>query len=138
MSIPQKDRRQEAPDKRLLEAVLDYALGVLWNIEEDKLEFQVHMKEKLLPRTGMLSSLILIYGPLGLAALVMLERRRIIQTLCHQNLHWDEQNPENIVRQCATWKSNLLILEDMKVERYFKATKSSKIKNAVCIIFFSI
>ena len=94
MSIPQKDRRQEAPDKRLLEAVLDYALGVLWNIEEDKLEFQVHMKEKLLPRTGMLSSLSLIYDPLGFAALVMLERRRIIQTLCHQNLHWDEQNPE--------------------------------------------
>ena len=80
MSIPQKDRRQEVPDKRLLEAFLDYALGVLWNIEEDKLEFQVHMKEKLLTRTGMLS-LSLIYDPLGLAALVMLERRRIIQTL---------------------------------------------------------
>ena len=50
MSIPQKGRRQEAPDKRSLEAVLDYALGVLWNNEDGKLGFQVHMKEKLLTR----------------------------------------------------------------------------------------
>ena len=84
----------------------------------------------------MLSSLSLIYVPFRLAAPVMLEKRRITQTLCHQNLHWDEQNPENIVRQCAAWKSNLLILEDIKVERCFKPTKSGKIKNAVCINFF--
>ena len=39
MSIPQKDRRQEAPDKRLLETIPDNerALGVLWSNEDDKL-----------------------------------------------------------------------------------------------------
>ena len=48
MSIPQKYRRQKAPDKRLLETIPDHerALDVLWNIEDEKLGFQVHMKEK--------------------------------------------------------------------------------------------
>ena len=80
MSIPQKDRRQEAPDKRLLETIPDNkrALGVLWNIKDDKLGFQVHMKEKPLTRRGMLSSLSSIYDPLELAAPFMLEGRRII------------------------------------------------------------
>ena len=80
MSIPQKDRRQEAPDKRLLETIPDNerALGVLWNIKDDKLGFQVHMKEKPLTRRGMLSSMSSIYDPLELAAPFMLEGRRII------------------------------------------------------------
>ena len=85
MSIPQKDRRQEAPDKRLLQTIPDNerALGVLWNTEDDKLGFQIHMKEKPLTRRGMLSSLSSIYDPLGLAVLFMLEGKRIFQSLCH-------------------------------------------------------
>ena len=57
MSIPQTDRQQEDPDKKLLETILnkERALGVLWNIEDDKLGFEVHMKEKPLTRCGMLS-----------------------------------------------------------------------------------
>ena len=57
LSIPQTDRQQEDPDKKLLETILnnERALGVLWNIEDDKLGFEVHMKEKPLTRCGMLS-----------------------------------------------------------------------------------
>ena len=55
----------------------------------------------------MLSSWSSIYGPLGLAAPIMLEGRRIIQSLCHQNLDRDEQIPENIARKWAAWKSKL-------------------------------
>ena len=110
MSAPQKDRQQPAPDRKLLETIPDNerALGVLWNIGDDKMGFQVHMKEKPLTRQGMLSSLSSIYNPLGIAAPLMLEERRIIQSLCHQNLEWDEQIPDNMARQWAAWKSNLL------------------------------
>ena len=118
MSLPQKDRRQEAQDKRLLETIPDNerALGVLWNIEDDKLGFQVHMKEKPLTRRGMFSSLSSIYDPLGLAAPFMLEGRRIIQSLCHQNLDQVEQIPDSKARQWAAWRSSLLLLENIKVE----------------------
>ena len=89
ISFPRNDRIQEAPDKKLLETSPDNekALGVLSNIEDDKLP--VHMKEKNLIRRGMLSSLNSIYDPLELAAPFMLERRKIIQILCHQSLDWD-------------------------------------------------
>ena len=54
ISFPQNDRQQEAPDKKLLETSPDNekALGVLSNIEDDKLGFPVHMKKKNLTRRG--------------------------------------------------------------------------------------
>ena len=48
--------------------------------------------------------------------------------MCHQNLDWDEQIPDNMTRQWAAWKSNLLFLEGIKVERCFKPKKFGKIK----------
>ena len=75
MSIPQKYRRQEAPDKKFPETVPDNerSLGILYNIEDDKLRLQVHMKEKPLTRRSMVSSLSTIYKPLGLAAPLMVK-----------------------------------------------------------------
>ena len=54
ISLPQKDRKQQVPDKKLLETGPDNekALGVLSNIEDDKLGFPVHMKKKNLTRRG--------------------------------------------------------------------------------------
>ena len=52
MSIPQTDKRQGAPDKRLIETIPnnERPLGALWNIKDDKLGFQVQVKEKPLTR----------------------------------------------------------------------------------------
>ena len=75
------------------------------------------MKEKPFTRRGMLSSLSSIYEPLELAAPFMLQRRKIIQSLYHQNLDQDEQIRDNMARQQAAWKSNLLLWEDIKTER---------------------
>ena len=59
MSIPQTDKQEDVPDKKLLETILDNkrALGVLWNTEDNKLRFQVHMKEKPSTRRETLSSI---------------------------------------------------------------------------------
>ena len=139
ISLPQKDRQQEAPDKKLLETSPDNekALGVLWNIEDDKLGFPVYMKEKNLIRRGMLSSLNSIYDPLELAAPFMLERRKIIQSLCHQSLDWDEQIPDSMARQWKPWKSNLLLLEEITTERCFKPKKLGKIREYILHHFFA-
>ena len=72
----------------------------------------------------MLSSLSSIYDQLGLAT--PLEVRRIIQSLSHQNLDWDEQISDSMARQWAAWKSNQLLLEDNKVEICFKPKKLGK------------
>ena len=102
---------------------------------DDKEGFQIHIKEKPMTRRGMLSSLSSIYDPLELSAPFMLEGRRIIQSLCYQNLDWDEQIPDSMARQWAEWKSDLLLLEDIKVERCFKPISNLvKLENTVCII----
>ena len=137
ISIPWKDRRQQAPDKRLLETIPDNekSLGVFWNIEDDKVGFQVHMKKKPLTRRGMLPSLSSICDPLALAAPFMLEGRRVTQSLCHQNLDWYEQIPDSMARYLAAWKSNLLLLEYIKVQDVLNPRNLVKLENTVCIIF---
>ena len=75
-----------------------------------------------------MSSLSSISDHLGLAAPFMLEGRSIIQSLCHQNLHWNEQIPNKIESHREAWKSNPLLLEDIKAERCFKPKKFVKFR----------
>ena len=78
-----------------------------------------------------------MYDPLELAAPFMLERRRIIQSLCHQSLDWDEQIPDSMARQWKPWKSNVLLLEEITVERCFKPKKLGKIRKYNLHHFFA-
>ena len=62
------------------------ALGTNCDIEEDKLGFCINFKEKASTKHGMLSMVSSIYDHLGLVSLFLLESRRIIQMLCHNQL----------------------------------------------------
>ena len=62
------------------------ALGTNCGIEEDKLGFCINFKEKASKKHGMLSMVSSIYDHLGLVSLFLLESRRIIQMLCHNQL----------------------------------------------------
>ena len=46
----------------------------------------------------------------------------------HHKLDWDEHIPDSMAMQWAAWKSNLLIFEDIKVERCSKHKKLGKIR----------
>ena len=87
---------------------------ILWNIEDDKLGLQIHMKEKPLTRRGMLSSFSSTYDPLGLAAPFMLEGRRIIQSFATRIWTWDEQITDSMARQ---WQHGNLIYYSWKTSR---------------------
>ena len=111
------------------------ALGVFWNTEDGKVGIQVHMKEKPLTRRGMLPSLSSICDTLGLAAPFMLEGRRVIQSLCHQNLDWYEQIPDSMAKHLVAWKSNLLLLEYIEVQDVLNPRNFVKLENKVCWFF---
>ena len=66
--------------------ITEKALGIHWNIEEDKLGFDVNLKDKPRKKRGMLSMVSSIYDPLGLVSPFVLERRQIIQVLCLNQL----------------------------------------------------
>ena len=54
-----------------------------------------------------------------------LEGKRITQSLCHHSLDLDEKILDNITKQSAAWKSNLLLLEYIKGPKFLLEPWSS-------------
>ena len=88
VSIPKVESKKGLQDQklRLGSLITEKALGIHWNIEEDKLGFDVNLKDKPHKKRGMLSMMSSIYDPLGLVSPFVLERRQIIQVLCLNEL----------------------------------------------------
>ena len=129
-SIDDNRRRKGVKDHDLSigEKPMDQALGVHWNVEGDYLVFKITLKERPSTRRGLLSNLSSIYDPLGLAAPFLLKGKRILQTLCSNDIGWDDDIPFEIERQWTEWKSSLHHLEEIKIPRCFKPTCFGKTK----------
>ena len=103
-------------------------LWINWNVEGDKLGFQLQLPEKPFTRRGLLSMLSSVYDPLGLAGPLNLWGRSIIQTLCKDNFGWDKRIPWNIERQWAKWIHRLQGLVSINIPRCYKPQKLGNIE----------
>ena len=111
-SIPEKDRKMGVKNSDLLGNLPEErASGVLRYVENETLGFKVNLKEKPLTRKGVLSVLSSIYDLLGFGAPFLLKGKQIQQKLCHLNLKWDEDIPDEISNEWLTWKENLTNLD---------------------------
>ena len=99
---------------------VDRTLGIQWNIEEDKLDFKVKLKEKPMTRKGILSIISFIYDPLGLVSPYLLKGMKILQNLCYDSLDWDEKIPENVAQEREYWEEKLLLLKNIQIDRCLK------------------
>ena len=95
------------------------------------------MKEKYLKlgnlnaaRRGFLAVLSGIYDPLGLCSPLLLKRRQIIQTLCKQNLEWDDPIDDEIAQEWLKWRNNLITSRDKSLSRCMKL-KTSEVSQIV-------
>ena len=81
---PEDERRKGLQDQelRLRNMPTEKALGIHWNMEKDKLGFDVNFKGKPHTKRGMLSMVGSIYDPLGLVSPFVQEGRKIIQIRC--------------------------------------------------------
>ena len=81
LSITDEKRRKGVKDQDLSsrEIPQERALGIIWQIEEVTLDFQLQLLKKPLARRALLSVLSSVYDPLGIAGTFLLERRSIIQ-----------------------------------------------------------
>ena len=88
MAIPEAKHPKGLKNQNLVSGTIpqESVLGINWNVEEDKLGFQVQLPEKSLTRRGLLSMLSSVYDSLGLYGPFILERRSIIQKLCKTTL----------------------------------------------------
>ena len=79
-AIPEEERAKELNSIDLCRDHLpiERALGVQWFVESDELGFKIVLKDKLLTRRGILSTISSIYDPIGMAAPILLPGKRIL------------------------------------------------------------
>ena len=102
------------------------SLGTYWCIESDTLGFRIQLKDKPCTRRGMLSTVCSVYDPLGIVAPVILIGRQILQDLCRDNYGWDDPVPNELLSRWEKWRSDLHLLEQVKLPRCVKPTGFGK------------
>ena len=121
-AIPEKDRAADLQNLDLLKScdIVERTLGLEWSIVNDSFQFKIVFKDRPPTRRGILSSVSVIYDPLGFLAPVILVGKRILQDICQQQFDWDTPLPPDIIRRWETWKNELVKLEDLRIQRCYK------------------
>jgi hypothetical protein len=94
------------------------ALGIIWNVNEDKIKFKVKLDEQPVIRRGITSTISSIFNPLRLVSPITL----MLQDLCRQSkLGWDDTIPLEKQEEWLNWKTSLPELEKKSVPRCYKS-----------------
>jgi hypothetical protein len=93
------------------------ALGVDWNVTEDKFVFNKELPDKPLTRRGVLSVVCAVYDPMGIISPVVISAKLILQELARRKAGWDEELRGEEVKKWYEWKLNMQQVQDLKVNR---------------------
>ena len=93
---------------------------MLWNVENDILEFKITLVNKLLTCRGVLGTVGLIYDPLGLIGPLLLPGRRILQQICCERTDWDEPVSDEIRCAWEKWRQDLQVVDKIKFDQCYK------------------
>ncbi|XP_031551909.1 uncharacterized protein LOC116289173 [Actinia tenebrosa] len=121
-AIPKGDRAKDLKDLDLRHDALPFqrSLGNYWCIESDTPGFRIELKDKPLTGRGILSTTSSVYDPLGIVSPVILAGKQLLQILCQQNVGWDDPVPDDIAQKWERWRSELPLLEKVKIDRCVK------------------
>ena len=138
LSIPEGERMKGLQDQELRLGTLPTgkALDIHWNIEKDKLRFNLNFKEKVYTKSGMLSMMSSIYDPLRLVTPFVLEGRQIIQMTCLNQLAWDDPVDEGIQKKWIKGKLSLKKLQEIKLNRSYKPKGFGKVVSCSLHYFY--
>ena len=89
--------------------------------------FCINVKEKLITKREILSMVSSIYDTFELVSPFLLEERRIIQMLCHNQSAWNDPVDEGIKEKWAKWKCDLNIFKDIRLSRCYKAERFGQV-----------
>ncbi|XP_041460999.1 uncharacterized protein LOC121412159 [Lytechinus variegatus] len=130
-SVPKEDRAKEVKELNLLldHLPVEKALGVQWCVESDTFRFRVTFQDKPLTRRGVLSTVMSVYDPLGLLAPLLLPGKIILQDLCRTSAAWDDPLPDLLQDRWNKWKTDILQLERVSVDRCYKPEDFGEVKN---------
>ena len=121
-ALPPQDRAKTLKNLDLRHDTLPIqrSLGTYWCMETDTFGFRIELKDKPCTRRGILSTISSVYDPLGIASPVILVGKQILQDMCRDNVDWDDPIPDEIYYRWQRWRSDLPLIERMKVSRCVK------------------
>lgn len=97
------------------------ALGLKWNIEEDKFVWEVLEKilkqenKKPVTRRGIVFAVYFLFNPLGLITLYVMKAKLLLQTFSRKKLSWDDPLEEANNGQWKRWPDDLPKLQEIQV-----------------------
>lgn len=97
------------------------ALGLKWNIEEDKFVWEVLEKilkqenKKPVIRRGIVFAVYSLFNPLGFITLYVMKAKLLLQTFSRKKLSWDDPLEEANNGQWKRWLDDLPKLQEIQV-----------------------
>ena len=108
---------------------------MLWNVENDTLEFKITFVNKPLTRKGILGTVSSIYDPLGLIGPLLLPGRRILQQICCERKDWDEPVSDEIRCKWEKWRQDLQFVDKISFDHCYKPTDFGDLSSAQLRLF---
>lgn len=96
-------------------------LGVVWEVSTDRYTYRTTLTDKPTTRRGILAMAASMYDPLGFAAPYTLQAKRLLQEMVRRGVSWDEEPPEDILKQWGRWREDLAILQMFTIPRCIQA-----------------
>ncbi|XP_059048555.1 uncharacterized protein LOC131843818 [Achroia grisella] len=107
------------------------ALGLLWDINEDIIGFQVNkiktpqdiLENKRIPtKREALSIIMALFDPLGLISPITTPAKRLLQDTWRYKTGWDESLPEELQPAWSTWLTSLRTVHKIRIPRCYDVT----------------
>lgn len=101
------------------------ALGLKWNIEEDKFVWEVmermlqRVSQKPVTRRRVVSAVYSLFDPLGFIAPYAMKAKLLLRTLSRKRLGWDDTLEETDKEQWKSWLDDLPKLHRIRVDHCF-------------------
>jgi len=121
-AIPESERAKTAVNLELEQLPTQSAVGMKWNIEDDKFVWEISNKlmsaksKKPVTRRSLVSVAFSLFDPLGFNAPYIMKAKAILQILSRKKIGWDNPLEENENEQWTRWLDDLGKLKEVKVE----------------------
>ena len=121
-SVPSPERHAGVKEMDLGKDPLpvERALGVLWDLERDRLAVRVHVPTRPMTKRGLLGVVSSVYDPLGLVSPITIRAKMIFQEECRRKEGWDTPLLDQNRRGWEAWLQELPELTTFQVPRCHK------------------
>ena len=139
--VPQPERAKSVINLELDLLPTQSALGLKWDIEDDKFVWEV--ADKLMSATskvpltkrGMVSVVYSLFDPLGFIAPYIMKAKLLLQTLNGKGIGWDELVTDAECLQWERWIDDLDKLREVKIDQCFKPEGFGKVQETQLHLF---